>query len=197
MPTANLPSLGTPSLEPLSVGFEGVLAIIATSATENQEVVISADQDENVYVVEGLLNGPETFRIDDVISIEYFGSAFVDAFFVSGINVETLHNISFVGQAGDDVLVVDAGDTAVPVERSSEDFLTAFGGEGDDDLTFIGVGNSLLAGGVGDDTISGGNGADEIFAYDGNDTVFGNGGADRIFGQDGDCLLYTSPSPRD
>ena len=186
LPTTNLSSLGTLSLVPVSVRFDGVLQIIATDTTENQEVVISADQDENVYVVEGLQNGSESFRIDDVRSIEYYGGAFRDAFIASGLDLDTLRDVSFFGRDGDDVLVVDAGDRAVPVDGSSDNFLTAFGGQGNDDLTFIGVGNSIIASGVGDDTISGGNGNDLIYAFDGNDTVLGNGGADRIFAGAGD-----------
>ena len=59
-----------------------------------------------------------------------------------------------------------------------------------------GAGDVIL-GTPGNDTINGLAGNDTVCAGDGDDTVFGGAGADRIFGESGDCLLYTSPSPRD
>ena len=43
----------------------------------------------------------------------------------------------------------------------------------------------------------GGLGDDFLFGGVGNDLLCGGGGADELRGGDGDCLLYTSPSPRD
>ena len=83
------------------------------------------------------------------------------------------------------------------------------GAEGDD--TLIGGGGAdTLIGGAGDDVLVGGGGTDIIDGGDGIDTnsfagigigvtatlnADGSGTAD--YGQVNDCLLYTSPSPRD
>ena len=48
-----------------------------------------------------------------------------------------------------------------------------------------------------DDVILGTSGSDTINALAGNDTICGLGGADVINAGGGNCLLYTSPSPRD
>ena len=74
--------------------------------------------------------------------------------------------------------------------------------DGDDVILGTNGPDAILAG-DGNDTICGEGGDDIITAGAGDDTVFGGDGADTISGQTGidtlhgDCLLYTSPSPRD
>ena len=48
------------------------------------------------------------------------------------------------------------------------------------------------------ETLTGTTDADVIYGFQGNDAINGGDGGDWLFGgEDNDCLLYTSPSPRD
>ena len=95
---------------------------------------------------------------------------------------------------------------------------TLIGGNGNDvinggrrgDSIEGGAGADTLNGENGFDTINGGNGADVINGGNGNDVLIGGNGSDTFTFESGDghdiildfdankdCLLYTSPSPRD
>ena len=106
--------------------------------------------------------------------------------------------------AGDDVIQGGDGDDIIfgdyQTNTSTGQVIggndTLFGEGGNDEL-FGNEGDDTLNGGVGDDTLDGGVGDDTILGGEGLDTILGGDGADSLFGEDGNCLLYTSPSPRD
>ena len=79
------------------------------------------------------------------------------------------------------------------------------GQKGNDLIAGIG-GNDIIKGGAGDDIILAGAGNDRLHGNRGNDLIYGGAGHDTINGGKGNdillggtenCLLYTSPSPRD
>ena len=114
-----------------------------------------------------------------------------------------------IGSGGNDRLVVTG------------DFSQVDGAGGDDIIRAASFVNTVLNGGDGNDTIFGGDGDDQIDGGGGDDVISGGAGNDFLvggFGTDtlsfddvagpvtlnfetgifsGDCLLYTSPSPRD
>ena len=90
-----------------------------------------------------------------------------------------------VPTTGDDVIVGTSGADVVN-GLAGADVICGFGGD------------DVLNGGGGADVIFGGDGADVLGGQGGPDELFGEGGDDRLNGGVGnDCLLYTSPSPRD
>jgi len=71
--------------------------------------------------------------------------------------------IQVFGQGGDDFLIMDESNGALP--------------------------RANLFGGTGNDTMVGGSGGDMLFGQSGNDTLSGKGGADFLFGGTGDDIL--------
>ena len=119
-------------------------------------------------------------------------------------------NDTLIGGAGRDVLNGGAGiDTAdySTADASVRASLTTPSGNLGDAIgdSFIDIENlngsefdDVLVGDTGDNGLSGNAGTDVIFSFAGADTLNGGAGNDRLFGgDDDDCLLYTSPSPRD
>ena len=133
----------------------------------------------------------------------------------------SVSSLRFVGRAGDDVFTNETNINTIASGNDGNDRITTgggmdrlFGNVGDDILTSSG-GANFINGFSGDDIITGGTGADQVFGFDGNDIISTGDGADRVvagngndtisagagndtvFANSGDCLLYTSPSPRD
>ena len=97
------------------------------------------------------------------------------------------------GDDGNDVIDTGAGKDLVSGANGND---TIDSGSGDD-VVYGHHGDDYIEAGKGHDNIEGGSGNDTIKAGSGNDTVEGGTGDDSVYGQSGDCLLYTSPSPRD
>ena len=143
---------------------------------------------------------------------------------ISGSNFDdiitgsVLNNV-LIGQGGNDVINGGAGNDSVIgasgadtlIGGSGADFLN--GGEGVDTADYFSS-NASVTINLSTGMASGGHAAgdtlaevENIYGSDGfGDTLIGDaasnvlmglGGDDTIFGEAGDCLLYTSPSPRD
>ena len=142
------------------------------------------------------------FALSAVDRIRYVGNDFTDR--VSNFHlVDTL----FSGRGGFDNFfsVSDSNHTAVLYGGDGDDILRSgngndriFGGNGDDFIRTDG-GDNLIFGSDGNDIILSetGVGDDTIYGGAGDDNINSGGGDDLIVAGNGDCLLYTSPSPRD
>ena len=118
---------------------------------------------------------------------------------LSGISLNSNGELVVMGSSGADQVDIDTVDSEVRVNLNgdverfessdvSRIVVQTFGG--DDRIRAAGVPQVLEAlAGAGNDTIVGGLGDDLITAGNGDDVVRGTMG--------NDCLLYTSPSPRD
>ena len=94
-------------------------------------------------------------------------------------------NDTVCGMEGDDIINAGGGNDWIDAGPGNDRVLASAG----DDIVF---------GGPGDDEILAGSGDDDVEGEEGDDTLFGQPGNDTLDGGDGvDCLLYTSPSPRD
>lgn len=129
----------------IGVGPEGAGTLLVGGTLSSDSILVSAGKAGNVIVsIDGLSLGT----------------------FAKG----TFSSIAIYGQAGDDVMGVDA-------KISVAAYL--FGGLGNDQLTG-GSGANLLAGGAGNDTLTGGKGRNVLIGGDGADTLLGAGGDDLL-----------------
>jgi len=120
-------------------------------------------------------------------------------------NPSAITNITFNGQAGNDVFI-NTTELAVTAHGGAGNDLLV-GGSGNDQL-FGESGNDRIFGGAGDDTINVGSGINAVAGLDGNDTIIatsginflfggagndtitGGTGRDQIFGGDGDDIVH-------
>jgi Ca2+-binding RTX toxin-like protein len=89
------------------------------------------------------------------------------------------------GQAGNDMLVLDESNGALPPAQM-------FGGTGNDTL-IGGSGGDLLFGQSGNDTLLGKGGSDLLFGGAGNDVLTGGDGDDQVFGEGGNDRMIWNP----
>lgn len=89
------------------------------------------------------------------------------------------------GQAGNDMLVIDESNGALPPAQM-------FGGTGNDTIVG-GSGGDLLFGQSGNDTLLGKGGSDFLFGGSGNDTLTGGDGDDQVFGEGGNDRMIWNP----
>ena len=89
------------------------------------------------------------------------------------------------GQAGNDMLVLDESNGALPPAQM-------FGGAGNDTIVG-GSGGDLLFGQAGNDTLLGKGGNDFLFGGAGNDTLTGGDGDDQVFGEGGNDRMIWNP----
>ena len=97
---------------------------------------------------------------------------------------------TIIGSEGDDVIHGTFRDDVILALGGNDEIRGASGadvicGGSGNDVIYGDSQNDVIFGGPGDDIIHGGSDHDEIHGGDGNDELYGN------------CLLYTSPSPRD
>ena len=104
------------------------------------------------------------------------------------INIDTF--------AGDDTITFQARIAVDAIVDSGFGNDVIHTGAGNDQIT-TGSGNDRVFGRAGDDVILGENGNDFLNGQDGNDVLDADIGENTLSGGAGDCLLYTSPSPRD
>ena len=98
-------------------------------------------------------------------------------------------------------LVADNFNPNFPPDGSAAVSQEVVGTSESDNLTG-GFGDDTIYGNGGNDEIDGQAGSDVIYGGEGDDVIIGNFGDDTLYGEAGndtirDCLLYTSPSPRD
>lgn len=115
--------------------------------------------------------GPFTLTQDNIEQMEVNGQGGDDSFTIDDLSKTTIQSILFSGGDGNDIL--DALNTATPIE--------ADGGAGDD----------ILIGGSGDDILIGGDGSDLLIGGAGNDILIGGNGPDS-FGFDTGALFNPS-----
>ena len=89
------------------------------------------------------------------------------------------------GQAGNDMLVLDESNGALPPADM-------FGGTGNDTIVG-GSGGDMLFGQSGNDTLQGRGGNDFLFGGAGNDTLTGGDGDDQVFGEGGNDRMIWNP----
>jgi Ca2+-binding RTX toxin-like protein len=93
--------------------------------------------------------------------------------------------IQMFGQGGDDVLLLDETNGALPPAN-------LFGGAGNDRIT-AGSGADMLFGQAGNDTLLGKGGNDFLFGGSENDILTGGDGDDQMFGESGDDRMIWNP----
>ena len=96
---------------------------------------------------------------------------------VDSTALPALFDVSFLGDRGDDVAYLGAGN----------DF---FNGAQDADRGYGGDGRDWIRTGLADDVIDGGADGDYLVGVDGHDTIYGGSGDDRLYGIDGDDKLF-------
>ncbi|MBL9000272.1 MAG: hypothetical protein JNK25_03970 [Phycisphaerae bacterium] len=94
-----------------------------------------------------------------------------------------LQRITISGGGGNDTFTLGGTGQALTAAVSFN------GGDGDDRLSYRGVGRVTAQGGRGKDSLEGGEGADDLRGGDGGDTIDGRGGDDRIDGDAGNDYL--------
>ncbi len=82
------------------------------------------------------------------------------------------------------------GEDQLVVEKGVKADLVAFGGDGDDVITYLGDGTATIDGGPGDDVLTGGNGLSTLTGDDGNDVLYAGAGNSVLDGGNGDDTLY-------
>jgi Ca2+-binding RTX toxin-like protein len=112
------------------------------------------------------------------------------------------------------VIVADggAGDDSVTIGKGVHADANLTGGNGNDQLTYLGDGNATVAGNDGDDKLTGGNGTNNLDGGAGNDTLNGGPGVnvlhggpdndilrgggsnDSLYGDDGNDALFAGPA---
>lgn len=96
----------------------------------------------------------------------------------------------FNGRGGSDRCLLDM--TLAMTGRDGEfPQISMFGGDGPDQLNFVGDQRVTLAGGRGNDAIASGNGRSELYGNGGNDTLTAGDGVDRVEGNAGNDLIFS------
>ncbi len=131
----------------------------------------------------------DNFSHDTVVSRDAAGRLLLNGGAVSVTGgTPTVANtslISIFGQGGDDTIVIDESNGAMPRAQ-------IFGGGGNDNL-ISGSGNDMLFGQAGNDTLLGKGGNDLLFGGEGNDTLTGGDGDDQMFGEGGNDRMIWNP----
>ena len=147
-------------------------------------------------IVNGELQVCGTGANDTIIVAELQNNFWVSATFMQSPQLfakTEVNSIRVTGADGNDTIVATSLQSTATLEGNAGDD-RIFGSFVADEI-FGGPGIDLIFANGGDDSIFAGSGNDRVFAGAGNDTISGGDGDDLIQGND--CLLYTSPSPRD
>jgi uncharacterized delta-60 repeat protein len=165
-----------------------------TAATDQDIVVLRIATDATDQAGSAQINGSKLLvrgsNRDDIITVSADIAAGTVVVNVNGA-VQTfpgaaIARIQIGAKDGDDDVTCSVGGDIITEIR---------GGNGDDDLRFLGDAHGrlegeddddLIVGGDRGDRIRGGSGDDELFGGDGDDDITGDPGFDQLYGEDGD-----------
>ena len=169
--TGATPDGKTIEISPLHVGNE---ATVARELTRGDGYYTN---DQLVFTTNGSGN--------DQVQVSQRDDGTVDV----SVNGETYEVALAQGQ--ELTLRVGAGEDVVEVAPNVRVNIVVDGGDGDDDITLQGSGNSRIDGGDGDDHVdlSASSGRNDVFGNTGNDGIVGGNGADVLYGGDGNDVI--------
>ena len=191
------PQLAYQTCEPrrllAGIVFTAATGQVVIGGTNSADVArVTQSGDTVTFTQEGF--NTETFNTSEVSSILFVGLSGDDFF----ENTTSIPSIAF-GQNGNDTLI--GGNGADRLFGNGNDDIIR--GNGGDDFVVAGIGDDNLDAGAGNDRVLGINGSNRLEGGAGDDMIFGGNDIDvitDISGENvlaGNCLLYTSPSPRD